>query len=71
MSDPEIVILDAYHWHEALDRAHVVECVFEAHICEHPVIMQTPELTALADEIAEKIAGLYQAIGRMEPSDDH
>jgi hypothetical protein len=59
------VKLDKFHWHEALDRTHIVADMFETFIVEHPVFKQTPALKARADEISAKLGALYQAIPNM------
>lgn len=64
MSDDPLK-LDKFHWHEALDRAHIVADMFETFIVEHPVFKQTPVLKALADEISVKLGELYQTIPNM------
>lgn len=48
--------------HEAGDRAFVVGQHFNDFVQEHPFITDRPELAAMADEIADSLAALYQAI---------
>jgi hypothetical protein len=67
---PKPVTLDDYHWHEAIDRTHVVLCNFDEYVAEHPAIKQTPELLALADEISEKLGAFHQAIASKRPEND-
>lgn len=57
--------LDTYHYHEALDRAHVMSCIFQDHIVENSAVKATPELKAKADEIAEALAEFYQLCGNV------
>lgn len=48
--------------HEAGDRAFVVAQHFNDFVQEHPFITERPELAAMADEIGDSLAALYQAI---------
>lgn len=59
--------LDQFHWHEALDRAHMLAEMFEAHLASHPVIEQTHILKVRAETVAELLRDLYQEIGRATP----
>jgi hypothetical protein len=55
--------LDIYNYHEALDRAHVMNCIFYDHIVEHRAVKATPELKAKSEEIAEALGEFYQMCG--------
>lgn len=57
--------IDGYHRHEALDRTSIFADQFESHVASHPVIELDPELKAQADEIIDRLAALYQAVGRL------
>jgi hypothetical protein len=57
--------LDEFHWHEVLDRTHVVADTFDDHILLHPAIEQTPSLKMAADEVSRRMHDLYQAIGKI------
>lgn len=50
--------------HEAGDRAFVVAQHFNDFVQEHPFIQERPDLAALADQIGDMLADLYQAIWR-------
>jgi hypothetical protein len=58
---------DPWSAHEALDRAHVTGEIFSDHVAGHPFVRAWPELNALAAEIEEKLADLYQEIGQRIP----
>ncbi|MEZ5330231.1 MAG: hypothetical protein R3F19_34725, partial [Verrucomicrobiales bacterium] len=58
--------LDDYHRHEALDRAAIFAEQFESHIASHPQIELDPRLRSKAEEIADRLAALYQAIGNLD-----
>ncbi len=57
--------LDDYHRHEVLDRKAIFADQFETHVASHPVIEFDPALRAQATEIADRLAELYQSIGRI------
>lgn len=48
--------------HEAGDRVYVLACQFQAAIQEHRFISESPDLAAQAQEIANQLGALYQAI---------
>ncbi len=57
--------IDDFHRHEALDRASIFADQFETHVASHPVIELDPELKSQAGEIIDRLAALYQAVGRL------
>ena len=57
--------IDTYHYHETVDRAHMISCIFHDHIVEHRAVKATPELRAKADEIAEALGEFYQMCGNV------
>ncbi len=65
MSQPESP--DPFHWHEALDRTHLVSVLLETSLADHPVIECDPELRRLYQSAAETLETLYQTIGRKTP----
>lgn len=63
------VALDAFYWHEALDRTHTINVMLESLLLEHPVIDQHIELLELAEKASDALHALYQAIGNATPND--
>jgi hypothetical protein len=57
--------IDDFHRHEALDRTSIFADQFESHVASHPVIELDPELRFQANEIIDRLAALYQAVGRL------
>lgn len=57
---------DPFLRHEALDRAHILLDHFERSVATHPFVEADAELKAQADAIAERMAELYQSIGRRD-----
>lgn len=62
--------IDTYHYHEALDRAHMISCIFHEHIVEHKAVQASAELKAKADEIAEALGEFYQMCGTVSADFD-
>lgn len=67
MTDSETTTGDSFagFQHEAGDRAFVVGQHFNDFVQSHPFIKQRAELEALADQVSERLAELYQAIWRV------
>lgn len=69
----EDIKLDAFHWHEALDRISFIAEMFDSVTCNHPVFVkssQNPhsqELGLLADKVAVELARLYNKISELDP----
>jgi hypothetical protein len=63
-AEPEEV--DAFHYHEALDRSHVILCNMSDHLEGHPVFLKHPELNAKLDAAMKNMMDLYQSIGAIE-----
>lgn len=55
------------HTHEALHTVSVLIDTFERHVVETRCAEQFPDVKTLADEVAEKMADLYQLIGSKWP----
>lgn len=49
--------------HEALDRAFMVQSMWEDFVSNHPTIVLNKELFGLAFEISEKLAEFYCRVG--------
>lgn len=54
---------DDYSFHEALDRTHVVLCMIDDHLLDHPVIADNERLRRKAEKASKNLADLYQLIG--------
>ena len=55
---------DPYAVHEVFHMSLYLAEQIESQLCENPVIIPRPEWYELANEAAEKLHALYQAIGR-------
>jgi len=66
--DTDLLPVDEYHRHEALDRAAVFADQFESHVASHPAIATDADLRSQAEDIVDRLCNLYQAIGRIQPT---
>ena len=55
--------IDQWHKHEALDRASIAMEFFDSTVATHPAIKADRDINALAKEIGNKLADLYQLCG--------
>jgi hypothetical protein len=61
------VVLDPFHWHEALDRALIVAEMYYELLHDHPAVRQTPVLRKKAESISDALFDFYQSVGRADP----
>lgn len=61
------IILDQFHYHEAIDRIHIQLSNLDNSLGGHPVIEANPELKKLYEESLDKLSELYQKIGNINP----
>lgn len=57
--------LDEFHYHEILDRIHVVNCIIDSHLHQHPVAKLEKEISELIEEAQMKLMEAYQTIGKI------
>jgi hypothetical protein len=57
------VILDEFHYHEALDRSYIVAELLETALIEHVVINKHKNLKKKLQKAQELIIEVYQEIG--------
>jgi len=57
--------LDQFHYHEALDRLHVIACNCEDHLMQHPAIKLEPEVKQNIDKAIQHLWEPYQQIGKI------
>ena len=51
------------HYHEMLDRLHVVSCMINDHLLEHPVALQDKEIRKPVEQALDILAETYQIAG--------
>ena len=55
--------LDKFHYHEMLDRLHVVMSMIDDHLQQHPVAKIEIEIKDLISEAQDKLFEAYQIVG--------
>ena len=55
--------LDKYHYHELLDRLHVIMSNIDTHLTQHPVLELETEVNNLVEEAQTTLWEAYQLIG--------
>lgn len=58
--------LDKFHYHEMLDRLHVIMLNIDTHIQNHPVIEKETEVKDLVNIAQNKLGEAYQIIGNKD-----
>jgi len=57
-------ILDDFHYHEMLDRIHVIACNIEDHLVQHPVFKLDKEISKPIEDALFNLAEAYQITGQ-------
>lgn len=60
-----------FHYHEVMDRTHVVLSSWEANINEHEVVQGNDELKEKSEEIIKLIGDFYQLIANVEEKNEN
>lgn len=55
-------IIDEFHYHEIMDRTHVILCTIEDHLITH--VGMTEEMKTLTDQAMNCLAHVYQMAGQ-------
>jgi len=55
--------LDKFHYHEMLDRLHVIQCTIDDHLQQHPVAKIETDVKDLISEAQDKLFEAYQIVG--------
>jgi hypothetical protein len=55
--------LDDLHYHEALDRLHIIINIIDDHLIQHPVFKLSTEERRLIEDAQLLLADAYQRIG--------
>lgn len=51
------------HYHEVMDRSHIINQMWHQFIQENAACKEDPELSKLAEEIGDKLGEFYQKAG--------
>jgi hypothetical protein len=57
------IILDEFHYHEALDRTYLFTDMIDSYLLKHPVYQKNVNLKLKLEAAIEYLAELYQEIG--------
>lgn len=55
--------LDDYHYHELLDRLHVIMCTIDNHLIQHPVCKIETDVKDHVSNAVDQLFIAYQLIG--------
>jgi len=58
--------LDKFHYHEMLDRLHVVMCMADDHLQQHPVAKIESEIGKHIDDAVSSLWQAYQLTGKID-----
>jgi hypothetical protein len=62
--EPQDVELNIVYAHEALDRAFLIEDMFDGYLVNHPFVSQNAKLKEQAEKISSDLFDLYQTISK-------
>lgn len=66
MANKEIKkLLDEFHYHEILDRLHVIACTCEDHLMQHPVTKLESDVKQNVEKAIEYLWKAYQCTGNL------
>jgi len=63
-------MLDEFHYHEALDRAHIICENIDDHLLQHPVCKLDKEISIKVEEALNTLYEAYQIIGSRKIKDE-
>lgn len=55
--------LDEFHYHEIVDRLHIVMCMIDDHLQQHPVTKLETEASQLISNANDNLWQAYQLLG--------
>lgn len=58
--------LDPFHYHEAMDRTHVIMDMIDSHLIQHPVLKLEQEPRRMVEEAQNLLFKAYQLIGNKD-----
>lgn len=58
-------LLDEFHYHEVLDRLHVITCTCEDHLMQHPVVKLEKNVKQNVEKAIEHLWKAYQQVGEL------
>lgn len=58
--------LDKFHYHEMLDRLHIIMSTIDDHILQHPVCKLEKEVSTKVDKALTLLFQAYQEVGKID-----
>ena len=58
--------LDEFHYHEVIDRLHVLISTLDDHVIRHPVMDKHIEVRLIVETALDKLVEAYQTIGKID-----
>jgi hypothetical protein len=55
--------LDNYHYHEVVDRCHIIMCMIQDHLLDHPAIIAHPDEEQKLNQAVTILWEVYQRFG--------
>jgi len=59
-------MLDKFHYHEALDRVHIIATIIDDHLIQHPVCKIDKTVAKPIEDALVLLAEAYQLIGKIK-----
>lgn len=57
--------IDEFHRHEVLDRIHLILCMIEDHVMNHPLTEENKELSEMLMNVSSNLAECYSYVGKL------
>lgn len=55
--------IDKFHYHEVLDRLHLINTMIDEFLLEHPAVIENKKIMKKIEKASEKLSKAYQEIG--------
>jgi cell fate (sporulation/competence/biofilm development) regulator YmcA (YheA/YmcA/DUF963 family) len=66
----EKIKLDPFHYHEAIDRTHMIGCIIEDNLLNHPVIQKHKKVKKKVNKVLKLFGEIYQNLGYIDAKRD-
>ena len=68
LKKPKKNLINKGHYFELMDRIHIVACMIDDHILNHPLSENEPDIQRKLDEALSLLLDTYQLVGNKENS---
>ena len=59
------IVLDEFHYHEALEKTHLFNCIINEYLTNHIVIQKHPKIKEKLEKVEDLLGEVYQIIGTL------